>query len=353
MLALSLRRHHGRLAYCLALIAALASHALCAAADTGGEVFVGFDEPHADSYWAITGDGVPCKDAKPRAPGSNRFCAHQVRFEKGRVTLSGEVAALGAVGSAITLRRAPGAPDNRLFPSEGTFAAKIRFRDLNDSPNRFASVKAFFTYAVGEGQSHFENDFEVISEANAISSGMLMPFARQLVPTEGDRSAESILRQTRRVLPLVTTATHVAKDGANHLMGGAAPLGRGRAPVATFVVQNRCREGCAQTGTRVYESTYSMAVEGRGLQEIGRTQSTHAPGGYDDIAAMFNLWWMKGETLPPAGRARKRQEMQVLWFLWQRDASAPVESVIARGNDCDEKKARCSFETSNKGARLP
>src|SRR5689334_17253130 len=71
------------------------------------EVFVGFSEPDAARYWRISGAGTACADAPRQPPGQNRFCSDQVRFGNGSVTLSGAVAALGAVGSAITLRAAP------------------------------------------------------------------------------------------------------------------------------------------------------------------------------------------------------------------------------------------------------
>ncbi|MBX7200191.1 MAG: hypothetical protein K1X51_12555 [Rhodospirillaceae bacterium] len=335
---------------CALLLAATGSgHA----ANMPREVFVGFGEPDAARFWSVAGAGMACGQVAPRPPGQNRFCADRVRFENGGVTLSGEVASLGAVGSNITLRPGPGMDGAKLFPSEGTFAAKIRFRNLNEARDRTASVKAFFTYAVSESAAHFENDFEIVSEANAVSRDMLMPFAASLLDQRAAMSADAVLRATRRgLLPLVTAVTHVAKDGAEHVRGGASPLGSGRAPSAILVVQNHCIEGCGQAGTRVYASTYSMAVQGRAMREIGRTMSTHQPGGYDNLAVMFNLWWVRGgEMRPTARRALARQEMQVLWFYWVRDSSVSAASVAARGDECGTGRATCPFETFDGGAR--
>ncbi|MCA0200859.1 MAG: hypothetical protein LCH56_08460 [Proteobacteria bacterium] len=318
-----------------------------AGAESPREVFVGFSEPDPAALWNVIGAGFACDESAPRPPGNNRFCFDRVRFEDGSVTLTGEVAALGAVGSAITLRSGPNEELPKIFPSEGTFAAKVRVRNVNDPQSRYASVKAFFTYGLTEGPAHFENDFEIISEGNAFSRDMLVPFLRPLLDQDTSSSPDAVLRRARRtLLPLVTTVTHVAEDGADHLVGGAAPLGRGRTSTAVLVVQNKCIEGCAETGARVYESVYSMALEGRPSTEIGRTRSRHQRGGYDDLSVMFNLWWMKGAELrPPARLASVRQEMQILWFFWHKDAAIPADRAAARGEACDTGKENCPFET--------
>lgn len=258
---------------------------------------------------------------------------------KGYITLKAVADGVVRQGSEIY--------SNDSFPTEGTFAARMRFSGPTDQGH--SSIKAFFTYSTFIENKieandefyygHLEHDFEIITEDNH-------PWS---FDQEGNKVAAT---------PAITSGTHQKTWSedlkklfkvSNRTFSSDNKMLFKNGRWYTLIVSSRkvsipVYDQLPHIPGSWYSSRYWVVDEDRTAVDLGQTVSKHS----DDVKALrahFNIWWLKPYTVESENgqiryvydpRDTKEQKMDIDWFYY-----SPINSI-----DSEEEAQTIQYEGS-------
>lgn len=216
-----------------------------------------------------------------------------------------------------------------LFPPSGTFAARVRFRGLDDGSQGQASIKAFFTYYEA-GCSHMEHDFELLTGTSAAYTDLWL--AGLFTPSSTTDPYLSTTTHFRTPNNDQTTCgTGASSEPATNDEGTLAwntlntwrTYGSdGNNTVEVTLVITVTPVAVRKNGQIGYYTEYWATRDGNDAIPFGSTITWHDRT-ITSIKPLFHLWWLDATrstamTAPPYPIA-SMQYLDVLWFYWSKN----------------------------------
>ncbi len=292
-------------------------------------------------HWRKTGeqdDKTPGCTKADQMEG-NIFCSNNIeQTADGTVKLSGQVQNHERRGAGLDY----GGP---ALPLTGTFAARIKFSRTDEDEDKYASIKAFFTYRnaklTGASEDvpceHMEHDFEVLTGRSKLyrQQGWLGPFNSDLTQPYLDKmnlygwgtissAWPTLAQRTWRGPVIITNVTHpvAAKDtclfttevldlqttsgdafyseskpqskvpfrkNVNTLLGANEGY-------LTLVLTLECVLDCP-SDEPTYAATYWAGVDEKNYTRLLTTRTKHKVRALPDLQPLFNLWWLSPPEL--------------------------------------------------------
>jgi hypothetical protein len=238
------------------------------------------------------------------------------------------------------------------LPTEGTFAARVRFDGpIADEANSSASVKGFFTYYNAGPCIHMEHDFELFTGRSQVYQRELKSLLELSNTPNVDVALQSLLAHS----PVMTTGTFARESTC----GSTAPFryigtqvgirdtinyGKKDVKDVILLITNKCEQPCDPNASTHTYTTKGWAVVD-GVPMLWGTMTPTHDYRANHLTALFNVWWMQpaeNEQLLDT-KPNQDQTLEVDWFYWTTTVAADQGTALLiaqRGEACNNAKVQ-------------